>query len=173
MVTVGRVVRPQGNRGEVVVEPETDFGAERFGPGACVHVLRAGRVEPLTVTASRETKGRWVVAFEHVQSIDAAEALRDAELRILADALHSLGASQFYVHDLVGCQVRTMDGTLVGPVARVELGTVPPLLVIAGHGEILVPFADHICRRVDVAARTIEIDPPEGLIELNRPGSGP
>jgi 16S rRNA processing protein RimM len=172
MVTVGRVVRPQGNRGEVVVDPETDFGDERFRPGAVVYAERDGAVGTLTVAESREMRGRWVVGFEGVGSIDAAETLRGLELRIPADALHPLGPSAYYVHDLVGCEVQTVEGTSVGTVERIDLATVPPMLVVQGGGEVLVPFADAICRRVDLAGRTIVIDPPDGLIELNRPARG-
>jgi 16S rRNA processing protein RimM len=175
MISVGRVIRPQGNRGEVVIAPETDFGTERFGPGAELCRLDDGAVKPLRVAESREMRGRWVVAFEGISSIDAAERLRDAELRIPAEALHALGESTYYVHDLVGCEVRTAAGGRVGSVERVELATTPPLLVVCGppaEGEVLVPLVETICRRVDIAARRIEIDPPDGLIELNRPGSG-
>ena len=74
------------------------------------------------------------------------------------------------MHDLVDCDVVTATGQSIGRVTRVELGTGTPLLVVdAGkRGEVLVPMADTICRRIDVAGKRIEIDPPEGLIDLNK-----
>jgi 16S rRNA processing protein RimM len=75
------------------------------------------------------------------------------------------------VHDLVGCEVRTMSGERIGEVARVEMATGVPTLVV-GMDDVLIPFTEAICRRIDPAGRVIEIDPPEGLIELNRP-AGP
>jgi 16S rRNA processing protein RimM len=171
MVTVGRIVRPQGNRGEVVVAPETDFGDERFEPGATLHVQRGDAIELLRVATSRAHDGRWVIGFDGVRSIDEAEALRDRELRIPEAELHALGSNEFYVHDLVGCEVRTMTGVSVGRVRRVELGTSTPMLVIGERedaDDVLVPLVDAICRRIAVEERVIEIDPPDGLIDVNR-----
>jgi 16S rRNA processing protein RimM len=103
-----------------------------------------------------------------VNSIEAAETLRNSELRLPADALRPLGSQQYYVHDLTGCRVETTDGRLVGEVERVEFGTGTPVLVVTGvKHEVLVPLAEEICRRVDVPARLIVIDPPPGLLELN------
>jgi 16S rRNA processing protein RimM len=177
MVTVGRIVRPQGRRGEVVVDPETDFGEERFRPGAELWASRAGHVTLVAVVASWPHHGRWVLGLSGVASIDEAETWRGAELRVPAEGLHKLGAGTFYVHDLLGCRVETTTGTSVGDVARVDLGNGTPLLVVAGPGgrtkgvhEVLVPLAESICRRVDVGAKVIVIDPPEGLLDLNAPG---
>ena len=172
MVTVGRIVRPHGNRGHVVVHPESDFAEERFRVGEILRVLRPGLSDApgeLVVTASRHHDGRWIVGFEGVSSIDDAETLRGLELRIREEQLRELGAHAFYVHDLVGCEVLTVAGERVGVVNRVDLATSTPMLVVAGRGEVLVPFVDAICRRVDTTARVIEIDPPDGLIALNSP----
>ena len=168
MVTVGRIVRPQGNRGEVVVAPETDFGDERFEPGATVHVRRAEAVEPLRIAESRAHDGRWVVGFEGVRSINDAETLRDLELRIPEDALHPLGPNEYYAHDLVGCEVRTTGGDLVGRVMRIDFATAVPMLVVGDAEDVLVPMVDAICRRVDIAEKIVVIDPPDGLIDVNR-----
>jgi 16S rRNA processing protein RimM len=168
MVTVGRISRPHGNRGQVVVAIETDFAEDRFRVGEVMYVLRSGAVEPLTVVTSRPHEGRWIVGFDGVRSIGEAEVLRGLELRIAPNALHELGPGGYYAHDLVGCDVRGMEGALVGRVERVELATGVPMLVVGGPDEVLVPFVDAICRHVDVAGKLIEIDPPEGLIDLNR-----
>ncbi len=169
MVTVGRIVRPHGNKGQVVVAGETDFGDERFRVGATVWWLRAGTPEPVTITDGRPHDGRWVIGLEGVRSIDAADALRDWELRVPAATLRPLGPQAYYVHELAGCRVETADGRKVGTVDRVDFRSGTPILVVlAGAGrEVLVPMAEEICRRIDVSAKVIVIDPPEGLIELN------
>jgi 16S rRNA processing protein RimM len=170
MVTVGRIVRPQGNRGEVVVESSTDFGDERFQTGAQLYVRRVpdAEAEDVRVTSSREHNGRWVLGFDGVASIDDAERLRGLELRIPPSQLKGLEAGQHYVHDLVGCQVETVGGETLGPVRDVQLDAGLPLLVVTGrNGEILVPFTETFCRRVDTTAKVIVIEPPEGLVELN------
>jgi 16S rRNA processing protein RimM len=168
MIAVGRIVRPQGNRGEVVVESATDFGEERFQAGAVLFVEGDGAPSERRVATSRPHHGRWVVGLEGVGSIDEAEALRGRELRIPADALRVLEAGRFYVHDLVGCRVETMAGADVGPVEDVRLDTGVPLLVVAGtRGEVLVPFTDAYCREVDIDGRRIAIEPIEGLLDVN------
>jgi 16S rRNA processing protein RimM len=168
LVTVGRIVRPHGIRGQVVVAPETDFGTARFGAGSMLRIRDGDAARELKVTTSREYDGRWVVGFESVTTMNEAEALRGAELRVPPEGLHALEGNRFYVHDLLECEVVTVSGERVGRVVRVDLHTGSPLLVVAGRaGEVLVPLAEPICRRVDVAGKSIEIDPPEGLIELN------
>jgi 16S rRNA processing protein RimM len=169
MITVGRIIRPHHNRGHVVVMPETDFPHDRFEVGSVLYRERDGQAERIVVSANRERDGRWVVGFEGIESINDAETLRGLELRVPADTVKPLDAGAFYVFDLVGCVVRTKDGQEVGPVERVDLTTGVPMLVVAGDGEVLVPFSEAICTRIDPAAKVIDIDPPPGLIELNRP----
>jgi len=168
-ILVGRIVRPHGNRGHVVVAPETDFGAERFVSGAVLQGIRGDERTDLTVVASRPYDARWVVGFDGVTSIDEAEALRGTELHIPASALRQLPDGRYYLHDLVGCRVQTPEGRLLGEVRRVDTGAGPAVLVVeTAAGECLIPFAEAICRRVDVEARLIVVAPPDGLLDLNR-----
>ena len=168
MVTVGRIIRPHGHKGAVVVQPETDFAAARFREGSELNWLRDGTVRPVRVVESREFRGRWVVMLEGVDTMNDAETLRDLELRISADALHPLEPGAHYVHDLEDCEVTTVSGVSIGRVERVQFGAAQPLLVVGGvDGEILVPLAETICRRIDPAAKRITVELPEGLLELN------
>jgi 16S rRNA processing protein RimM len=75
----------------------------------------------------------------------------------------------FYRHDLVGCAVDTANGSTIGTVTDVE-GTLggSRLVVTTSRGEVLVPLAAEICRSIDVAGKRIVIEPPEGLLDLNR-----
>ena len=165
--TIGRIVRPQGNRGEVVVVPETDRPEARFAVGEEMTLRQAGEDRPIRVRESRPQGGRWIVGFEGVVSIDDAEALRGGELVIDDSRLGPLEAGQYYMHDLVGCAVETVRGDRVGTVTRVDRKVGVPLLAVAtSRGEALVPFVETICRTVDLERRRIVIDPPEGLLEL-------
>jgi 16S rRNA processing protein RimM len=102
-----------------------------------------------------------------------AEQLAGAELRIPAADLTPLPEGTFYRHDLIGCEVTTVDGRHVGPVVGVEGTAAGSRLVVEGpRGEVLVPLAAHICVVVDPAARRIVVDPPEGLLALNEAGRG-
>ena len=168
MAVVGRVARPHGLRGDVLITPETDFIAERYRPGATVWTRSAGREEELTIVAARVQNGRPVVAFEGLSSIDAVERLAGLELRVPEETLKPLEAGRYYDYQLVGCTVVARDGHSVGTVVRVETGAGGSRLVVEGaRGEIQVPLVVDICVEIDVAGRRIHIAPPEGLLELN------
>jgi 16S rRNA processing protein RimM len=168
MALVGRVARPHGLRGEVAVNPETDFVEERFRVGAVLWTRPPGGEEALTVAALRVQNGRPIVRFEGFERIEDVERLAGLELRVPESELQPLDPHTYYQHQLVGCVVEGADGGAVGTVARVEGGAMGSLLVVEGaRGEILVPLSQAICVEVDVAAKKIRIDPPEGLLELN------
>jgi 16S rRNA processing protein RimM len=170
MALVGRIARAHGIRGQVIVNPDTDFPEERFRPGAELFVQRGGSVEALTLTSARFHGGRPIVGFAGVDSIDDAETMAGLELRVPADWLPTLPGGTFYRHDLIGCRVETRSGELVGIVQDVEGSTAGSRLVLAGQdgGEVLVPLATEICPVIDPAAKRIVIDPPPGLLEANR-----
>ena len=172
MVLVGRIARPHGLRGEVVVNPETDFVEERFARGARLWTRSDRGDEELTITSARVQNGRPVIGLAGFTSIDDVERLAGLDLRVPEEALNQLGDDTYYQHQLVGCAVETLDGSRVGDVTRVDGGAGGSLLAVgADRGEILIPFARHICVDIDVVARRIRIDPPEGLLELNEKGS--
>ena len=168
MVVVGRITRPHGLRGQVAVKPDTDFVEERFRPGARFWARTDGREEQLTITSARLQNGRPIVAFEGLSRIEDVERLSGVELRVPEEALQPLKPGRYYEHQLIGCAVETAGGAGVGTVVRVERGNGGSRLVVeGGRGEVLIPLAVGICVDIDVGARRIRIDPPEGLLELN------
>jgi 16S rRNA processing protein RimM len=168
MVLVGRIARPHGVRGQVIVNPETDFVDDRFVSGATMWVRSGQGEESLTIASARVQNGRPVIAFEGFSSIEDVERLAGLELRVPEDSLQALAEGMYYQHQLVGCAVETTDAVRVGEVIRVEGGAGGSLLAVRGaQGEVLIPFAQHICVEIDVVARRIRIDPPDGLLELN------
>lgn len=168
MAVVGRIARPHGLRGQVIVNPQTDFAEDRFRPGEVLWTRTRLGEERLTINSVRFQNGRPVVGFEGLSSIDEVERLAGAELRVPEAALKALEAGRYYEHQLVGCAVEAVSGGRVGTVARVEGGPGGSRLVVDGdRGEILIPFAVDICVHVDVAEKRIQIDPPEGLLDLN------
>ena len=168
LVVVARVARAHGLRGDVVLDAVTDFPEERFAPGGGVLIQVDGSVRALTIRTARFHRGRPIVGFEGVDSIDQAEAFAGCELRIAPGDLIELPPDMFYHHDLVGCRVETADGAEVGTVAKVEGEGATSRLVVSGPaGEQLVPMVDEICREIDTTARRIVIAAPEGLLGLN------
>ena len=168
LVLVGRIARPHGLRGEVVVAPETDFVDDRFRAGSALRTRGPGGEETLIVGAFRMQGGRPVIAFEGFSKIEDVERLAGQELRVPEAALPPLESGRYYHHDLVGCRVETVGGERIGEVERVEGGVGGSRLVIGGpRGEILIPLAVEICVEIDPAAKRIRVDPPEGLLDLN------
>jgi 16S rRNA processing protein RimM len=167
LLLVGRVARAHGNRGQVIVNPETDFPDERFVQGTTLLVELAGQTTERRIATVRFHQGRPVIGFEGVDSMNEAEALAGAELKVPASTLGPLPEDTYYRHDLVGCEVRTTEGQIVGKVTDVEGPLERSRLVIARQGgEVMVPMVDAICVRVDLAGKLIVVDPPEGLLDL-------
>jgi 16S rRNA processing protein RimM len=172
LVVVGRIARPHGLHGQVIVNPETDFVEERFAVGATLWTHSAAGEEALVVASARIQNGRPVVGFEGFERIEDVERLAGQELRVPESALRPLEPGMFYHHQLIGCHVETVDGTAVGDVARVEGGAAGSLLAVdAARGEILIPLAADICVEIDVEGKRIRINPPDGLLELNETSS--
>ena len=171
MITVGRIVRPHGHRGSVVVDPETDFPDARFKAGAEFYWHRAEGADASTVriVEARAHQGRWIVTLEGIDTMNDAETLRGIELKVPVESLHPLEAGTYYVHDLEGCAVVTLAGQEVGRVTGVQFGSGAPLLqIVDERGEVLVPMVEGICKVIDTAGKRIVVDPPAGLIEVNR-----
>ena len=161
---VGRIVRPHGLAGEVVVAP-VDASPVSFERGSIFWL--DGRW--LAVTRARvDNKGRWVIALEGIAHRDAAEEMRGTELVVEADELPELGNDHYYIHDLVGCRVEDTAGDDLGEVVAVVPGP-QDRLEIERHGHrSLVPMARALLKEVDLQARRIVIDPPPGLAEATR-----
>jgi len=167
LILVGRVARAHGNKGQVIVNPETDFPDARFAAGNRLIVEHAGQAVERTIASVRFQQGRPIVAFEGVETMDDAEALAGAELKVAASALPPLPGNTYYRHDLVGCDVKDTAGRAIGRVTAVEGPLERSRLVVESQrGEVLIPMVEGICVSVDPANRVIVVDPPEGLLEL-------
>ncbi|MGH9757524.1 MAG: ribosome maturation factor RimM [Candidatus Acidiferrales bacterium] len=174
-VTLARVLRPHGRRGEVACEILTDF-PERLRKLKFVelsgahHALRRVAVRGCWLSQSRG--GQAIFHFEGCDTIDDAKKLTGLEIQIpLAERL-PLPPRSYYTTDLIGCEVRERNGEKVGRVREVQFtgedvpGT-PNLVIDTPRGELLIPLAADICVDVNISARAIEVVLPEGLRELN------
>ena len=169
LVLVGRIARTHGHRGAVIVHPDTDFPEERFVAGARLWLLRAGKPVEVSIVDAWFHNGRPIVTIEGVDSMNDAELLRGAEVRVPEATLKPLPEGAFYHFQLTGCEVRTLSGDIVGTVRAVEGEAGNHRLSIAAEsGEVLVPLVTAICVSIDVVARRIVIDPPAGLLDVNR-----
>jgi 16S rRNA processing protein RimM len=168
LLLVGRVARAHGNKGHVIVNVETDFPRERFAEGNVLVVEHGGTRLERRVASVRFQQGRPIVALEGVETMNDAEALAGAELKMAAASLPPLPEKTYYRHDLVGCEVQDTSGRVIGRVSDVEGPLEQSRLVVAGErGEVLVPMVEGICVSVDPANRVIVVDPPNGLLDVN------
>ncbi|HVR70138.1 MAG TPA: ribosome maturation factor RimM [Vicinamibacteria bacterium] len=167
MVAIGRVVKPQGRKGEVAVQALSDR-PDRFPTLRRAYVRGAlGAPREVNVTGCWPHKGRFVLKLEGVDSIDEAEALRGMELRIAEEELETLPEGSYYHHQLRGLRVEDDAGRLLGEVADVmDTGAEAPVLVVrSGGGEAMVPLAESFIRRVDLAGGRVVVVAP-GLVDI-------
>ena len=155
LLEVGRIVKPHGIRGEVIVDLVSNRPDERLAAGS---VLESDR-GPMEVVRASAHQHRWIVAFAGVADRNQAEELRDTVLR--AEALEGEDDT-VWVHELIGALVYDRGGVLYGRVREVEANPASDLLVLP---QGLVPMAFV----VDQQPGRVVIDPPEGLIEPRPP----
>jgi 16S rRNA processing protein RimM len=169
LITIGRIVKPQGRHGEVAVEPLSDR-SERFAELRRVFAFGAGGdPRELGVTSCWPHKGRYVLKLAGVDSIEAAEALRDLQIAIPEEELARLPEGSYYYHQLQGLEVVDEGGKSLGHVAELmETGATPNLVVRGLEGETLIPFAETFVREVNLGARRIVVNPPELVGEDGR-----
>lgn len=182
-VIVGRIGRPHGIRGDVVVGVRTDEPDLRFAVGATLGAGSnsdgtpdSGRPE-LKVAGRRWHSGQLLVAFEGVADRDAAIELGGTWLSVDSAELPPAGPDEFRDHELIGLSVRTVAGEVVGVVSDVlhygqDLLVVrpagsraSPASAASAVGERLVPFVAAIVPEVDIASGVVVIDPPPGLLD--------
>ncbi len=170
-VTVARVVRSQGRHGEVLAELHTDF-PERFAERRRLFAVDSTGRRELQLESHWLHKGRVVLKFRGVDSIEQAQALAGYELQIPREERAPLpqGEAAAYVSDLVGCTVFDR-GKPLGSITGVEFGAgeAPLLAVKAEAGEHLIPFAAEYVEGLNLELRRVELRLPAGMLELDSP----
>ena len=170
LVVVGRVRRPHGVRGEVLIEPLTDEPDAVYASGRRVFGGTSespiDEAPTLTVIETRPFKDGLLVRFEEIGDRTAAELWNGRLLFVPEDELTPLGEGEVYQHELKGMTVELSSGEVVGTVADVfEVPQGLLLDVARERGTVLVPFSGEIVVDVDRARRVVRIDPPAGLLE--------
>lgn len=174
-MTLARVLRPQGRRGEVAAEILTDF-PERLAKLSSVelwdgrHPPRRTAVRNCRISQSRG--GQAVFHFEGSDSISDAETFVGMEVQVPLAERVALPAGTYFVTDLIGCEVWERGRNKIGAVRDVQftgedIAGTPNLVVDSSRGELLIPLAQEICVNVDTESQRIEVAPPEGLLDIN------
>jgi len=159
-IIVGRVTGPWGLRGEVKVEVMTDF-PDRFSPLEEVHI--AGY--PVSIERSREHKGRVILKLATVDSVEAAEKLRGRFLEIPQTKLRPLPEDQYYQFELMGLEVWTTAGKLLGQIADVlPTGSNDVYVVHGERGELLIPAIEGVVKCVELGRGRVIVELIKGLV---------
>jgi 16S rRNA processing protein RimM len=168
-IAIARIARIRGNRGEVLADLYTDF-PDRFQALEEVWLeFDDGRRQKMTLEESWGHKGRIVLKFAGVDTMDAAAQFVRCWVEIPSEEAVPLPEGTYFDHDLVGCAVQDTRGK--------QLGTVDEILHFAGNSllvvkdadrEYLIPVAESICIRISVPEKRIVVDPPEGLMDLGK-----
>jgi 16S rRNA processing protein RimM len=168
-LAVGKVITAHGTHGEISVEPFTDFPEERFAPGQVM--LLGDEMESVEIEASRPHKSRMLVRFEHITSRDEAEALRGTWIFIPEEDAAELEDDTYYVHQIIGLTVQTVDGQILGTVGDVlvtganDVYLIKPAAGVNGGREILLPAIGEVIVEVDVAGGRLLVNLLPGILD--------
>ena len=165
-IVVGRIGRPRGVTGEVYVDPATD-SPERFLDLTDVDLVGNGERRPARMRAVQIVGKRPVVLIEGVNSREEATQLKNLSIEIPFAMAPDLPDGRYYQFDMIGCRVVGKDGVEYGEVAEVLFYPANDVYRITSRrfGETLFPAVDRFIVSVDIAAKQIVIDPPDGLFE--------
>lgn len=176
-ITIARVARARGIKGEVACDIETDF-PERFETLESVTIRKSdGTMFDAEIEDAWFHKDRVILKIAGYDSMTASEALVGSSVLIPESEAALLPEGEFYEFDVIGSEVVTVSGEPVGRVVRIMRTGGTDVLVVERPGgpetarevtprEVMIPFADEICIEVDPGARQIRIDPPDGLLDL-------
>ncbi len=169
---LARLVRPQGRHGEILSDILTDF-PQRFAERKRLFLLSGENAPAREVTLESHWlhKGRVVLKFAGIDSIDDAETLRGIAVAIPASERAELTDDSVYISDLVGCEVLDLNASkTIGEIMDVERDAAILVVRAGGKGEeVLIPFAKAYLEKIDVAAKRVEMRLPPGLLEINAP----
>ncbi|MGB7209959.1 MAG: ribosome maturation factor RimM [Pyrinomonadaceae bacterium] len=167
LITIAKVAKTRGLRGEVIAELLTDF-PERFdGLVDVTGTFEDGRQVDLKIERHFFQKNRIVLKFTGYDTIEQGEDLRGIEISVPESEAVELDTDEFFDWQLEGCRVETIGGETIGTVRELLRTGGTEVLIVAGtEKEFLIPFAESICVEVDVDNKLIRIDPPDGLLEF-------
>lgn len=159
-IAIGRVLASWGIRGQVKVQVMTDF-PERFCPGQVVYL--AGR--PLSIEKSHRVGKNIVLKLACIDTVEESAKLRGQLLEVEVSQVPPLPEGQYYHFQMLGMEVWTVEGELLGSVSEIlPTGSNDVYVVRGKRGEILVPAIEDVVKEVDLGQRRITVEVIEGLL---------
>jgi len=163
---IGKITRYQGNKGEVRVKPTTDI-PERFFDLENVYLKRDDEIIELEIEYIRFHKQFVIIKFIEVNSIDEAEELKNYRVLIDESEKYLLPEDNYYIDDLIDCEVYLRDGEFLGTLTEVVDTTGTDIFIVKGEAkEYMLPASREMIIEIDIDAKKIIVDPIPGLLEL-------
>ncbi|MGR6062865.1 ribosome maturation factor RimM [Bacillus velezensis] len=166
---VGKIVNTHGIKGEVRVISKTDFAEERYKPGNTLYLFAEGAAEPIkvTVSAHRLHKQFHLLQFKEMPSLNEVEHLRNMVIKVPEEDLGELEEDEFYFHEIIGCEVVSEDGELIGTVKEILTPGANDVWVVARKGkkDALIPYIASVVKDININEKKIKIHLMEGLID--------
>lgn len=167
-ITIGTIVSPWGLQGHVKVAVETDF-PQRFSSSSLVYVNN----RPVIIDEAIWRKGNVVVKLNGVDTVEEVERLIGNAIEIHHSQLFSLEDGKYFHFQLIGLDVATTNGDVVGKISEIlSMSSADVYVIDSEGGEILIPATEEIVQSIDLDKRIMIIEPMDGLLDLNRKKTG-
>ena len=169
LIEIGRLGRPHGLKGEQGLDPCTLTPLELHALKTFTWHGQDGTSRPLTLATARPANARMLVRFTVATNRAGASALTNGRLLVEEERLPDPGPATAYSFQLIGLEVVTEEGRSVGAVAEIWPSPAHPVLVVRGHGEVLIPSIPEFVKAVDLAGRRIIVRLLPGMEEPPAP----
>ncbi len=166
LVTIGRLGRAHGVRGEITLDGGSLSALELTAVKEFTWQGPRGETRTLTLVTARPAHTRMLVQFAGIADRDQASALSNGQLQAERARLPDPGPGMAYTFELIGLEVKTDDGRRLGVLERVLSTGAHPIYVVHGEREWLIPATPEVVKRVDLEARAITVALPPGLEDL-------
>jgi len=163
-ITIGQILAPRDIKGKLKVEVVTDF-PQHFTPSSKIYINR----QPMTIDSTEWHKGKAIIKLKTIDSIEDAQKFQGQLVEIHYSQVSPLPEGQYYHFQLIGLEVWTSQGELLGNITEILTAESNDNYVVRGTpGEILIPATEDVIKSIDLSEGRIVIEPIEGLQTLNK-----
>ena len=163
-ITIGGILAPRGVEGKLKVKVETDF-PQRFTSSSQIYINR----QPFAIDSTEWHNGKLVIKLNTIDSFEDAQKLRGKSVEIHRSQIYPLPEGQYYHFQLIGLEVWTTRGELLGNITEILTAESNDNYVVRGtKGEVLIPAIEDVVKSIDLDKGCVVIEPIEGLLSLNQ-----
>lgn len=167
-IEIGEIINTHGIKGEVRVQNFSDFPDERYTPGQVVYLVRKGQApKELVITSHRQHKNKEMLTFENYTNINEVEDFIGGKLVIPEAELFELEDDKYYIHDIVGLQVKDEDENILGNIKEVLVSPAHDIWVVdrPEKSDLMLPNIESVILDVSLEDKSVTVNVLEGLDE--------